>query len=450
MCSDKVIVIKDVSKCFRVYKKPIDRLKQWLFGFRSKYFREIWALQGVNLSISKGETVGIIGRNGSGKSTLLEIIADTNCQTSGSVEVKGRISALLELGAGFNPEFTGRENIYINAVIIGISEKEIEQRFQSIVDYSELEAYIDQPIKTYSSGMYVRLAFAVAIHMDPDILIVDEALSVGDIRFQRKCFRKFEELRKQGKTTIFVTHATDLVVNHCDRAIFIDDGKILADGKPRDVVNAYLDFLFGLGNGGLSTQSAKNCDGRPEILSVAGWQVEGDVQSYLSFDANIDNCLKRNSYNQTEYRWGNGEAKIIDYLLVQNEHGDATVFQQGQRLDIYMVVKFVNPVEAPIYGITVKTVEGVTVYGSNNRLQEVNIATPDKSGLVSVRMQMKLNLIAGDYFISLGVARDDIELDHAPLDRRYDLIHLKVDDSGRSFGIAELESQFSEVAIRVD
>jgi len=450
MCSDKVIVVKGVSKCFRVYKKPIHLLKQWLFGFRGKYFKEVWALQDVSLSIANGETVGIIGRNGSGKSTLLEIIADTNRQTSGSVEVEGRISALLELGAGFNPEFTGRENIYINAVIMGISEKEIEHRFQSIVDYSELEAYIDQPIKTYSSGMYVRLAFAVAIHMDPDILIVDEALSVGDIRFQRKCFRKFEELQKQGKTTIFVTHATDLVVNHCDRAVFIDSGRILADGKPRDVVNAYLDFLFGSGNGGVVEQSTESCKEKHKIFSEAGWQVKGSVQSYLSFDVNSDNCVNRNSYNQTEYRWGNGEAKIIDYLLVQNEKGDATVFKQGQQLDVYMVVSFVNPVEAPIYGITIKTVDGVTVYGSNNRLQGVNARALDKSGLVSVRMQMKLNLIAGDYFISLGVARDDIEFDNAPLDRRYDLIHLRVDDNGRSFGIAELESQFSEESARVE
>ncbi len=250
MSSEPVISIRNLSKSYRVYNRPIDRVLESLIfrtGVRKSAdgrFREIHALQPLDLEICRGETVGIIGRNGSGKSTLLQIISGTLYPTTGDVEVKGRLSALLELGAGFNPNFTGRENAYLNASIMGISRSEMDDRFDDILDFSGIGDFIEQPVKTYSSGMYVRLAFAVAIHMDPDILVVDEALSVGDVRFQNKCFRKLRELKEQGTTTLFVTHSSDLIVRHCDRAVLLEKGAMHTMGAPGNVVNEYLNLLF--------------------------------------------------------------------------------------------------------------------------------------------------------------------------------------------------------------
>ena len=428
MSSEAVIRLRGVSKCYRVFPRPVDRIRQFLVRGR-KLYREVWALRDVDLDVRRGETLGIVGRNGSGKSTLLEIIADTNTPTSGVVEVQGRVAALLELGAGFNPEFTGRENIYTNGAILGIPEARLRQQEASIIEFAELAPYIDQPVKTYSSGMYVRLAFAVAVHLDPDILIVDEALSVGDIRFQRKCFRKFEELKQRGKTIIFVTHATDLVVNQCDRAVFLEGGAIRMEGAPRDTVNAYLDYLFGGGAGALPVPAAPR--GQPPA-----------DRRVLNRDPALDQCPARRSYNPTEYRWGDGTARIIDYLLVCQGEVDVTQCPQGAPLDLYVSVHFTRPAGSVIYGLTVKTVDGITVYGSNNRLLGQRVLV-DRAGEVAVvRFRLTLDLAGGDYFISLGVVRERDAQDHQPLDRRYDLIHLRVEGNGKGFGIADLKLQF--------
>jgi len=312
MSSDLAITVNDVSKCYRVYRKPLHRLQEKILGGRKRLCREVWALRNVTLEVKQGETLGIIGRNGSGKSTLLELISDTLTPSSGAIEVNGRIAALLELGAGFNPEFTGRENVYLNAAIIGIPKEEMEERYPKIVEFSEIGSFIDQPVKTYSSGMYVRLAFAVAINLDPEILIVDEALSVGDVRFQRKCFRKFQELQKRGKTILFVTHATDLVIAHCSRAIFLDGGEVRDMGEPRDVVHSYLNFLFGKQGG--ANEEARRASSESRGGDEISESPDG-LAAKLPGNAGNDGCVKRIGYNASEYRWGDRRAMIVDYLL---------------------------------------------------------------------------------------------------------------------------------------
>ncbi len=252
MSSDVAIKVAKLSKCYHIYDQPRDRLKQFILprlqrmsGLQAKeYFRNFWALRDVSFEVKKGETVGIVGRNGSGKSTLLQLICGTLNPTSGSIHTSGRIAALLELGSGFNPEFTGRENVYMNAAILGLSKEEVDSRFDSIAAFAEIGDFIEQPVKTYSSGMIVRLAFAVAINSDPEILIVDEALSVGDELFQRKCFSRMEAIRALGATILFVSHSGGTIVELCDRAILLDNGEKLAVGVPKQIVGRYQKLLY--------------------------------------------------------------------------------------------------------------------------------------------------------------------------------------------------------------
>ena len=237
------IRVNNLSKCYQLYNQPSDRLKQFLWRSKRQYFREFWALRNVSFEVGKGEVLGIIGRNGAGKSTLLQLLCGTLTPTSGNVKVHGRIAALLELGAGFNPEFTGRENVFMSAAILGLSPKEIEQRYEDIVDFSGIRDFIDQPVKTYSSGMYVRLAFSVATSVDPDILIVDEALSVGDGEFARKSFDRIRAMKEAGKTILFCSHALYQVEAFCDRAIWLNEGKIEQIGTPAQAVVAYNNYV---------------------------------------------------------------------------------------------------------------------------------------------------------------------------------------------------------------
>lgn len=244
MSSELAIKVEHLSKCYLIYGHPQDRLKQMLMRGRKKYYREFWALRDVSFEIRRGETVGIVGRNGGGKSTLLQLICGTTNPTGGIVQASGRIAALLELGSGFNPEFTGRENVYLNASVLGLGRAEIDARFGAIADFAELGDFIDQPVKTYSSGMTVRLAFSVAINVQPEVLIIDEALAVGDELFQRKCFSRIEEIRAAGATILFVSHSSSTVVELCDRAILLDAGEQLAQGDPKQVIDYYHKLLY--------------------------------------------------------------------------------------------------------------------------------------------------------------------------------------------------------------
>ena len=420
-----VIKVRNVSKCYESYRKPIHRLWKSLLSEKAgkKYCEEFWALKNIDLTVNKGETVGIVGKNGSGKSTLLQIIAGILQTTSGDCRTEGRISALLELGAGFNPEFTGMENARLNASIMGLSRDEFHQKLPDIVDFCGLGDFLHKPVKTYSSGMFVRLAFAVAINMNPDILIVDEALAVGDVRFQRKCFRRLDQLKEEGVSILFVTHSTDSVLQYCDRAIMLDDGELKMTGSPKAVVQAYLEMMF-----------------ESDVKTSKSIQIDAADYS-VDFDPTLDNCLTQPTYNSNEHRWGDGRAQICHFQVLQNGANTNGLVQSGDQIKIRMSVLFKQDVDDLIYGITVKTNDGNAVFGTNSRLLKT-LPNEQKGGdLVSIEFSLKLNLLAGDYFISLGVAQDHYEKDNIAVDRRYDMIHLHVGRTADAFGYAALDGK---------
>ena len=435
MSSDIALGIHNLCKCYQIYEKPHHRLLQAFWGQKKKLYREFWALRNVSFDVRKGETIGILGPNGSGKSTLLQMVAGTLTPTSGDIEVNGRVAALLELGAGFNPEFTGRENVYMNASIMGIPRAKIEAEFDELLAFANIGDFIDRPVKTYSSGMYVRLAFSISIHMDPDILIVDEALAVGDIRFQNKCFRKFAELQEKGVTILFVTHSTEMIIKHCQRAVFLDQGGIMQTGKPKDVVHEYLNFMFS------DTSGAESGD--------TGVQTETRPDAPQALDSG-DRCCENRTYNPSEYRWGNGKASIVAYTLEANGKKDPAYVNKRDLVRVAVQVAFHEDLEDLIYGLTIKTPDGVSVYGTNSLWKGQQVPLRKKGERVEVQFSFRANLVDGDYFISLGVAQDDAEKDSIPVDRRYDLIHLKVvDDEHSSFGIAVLDMDIEESVVAV-
>ncbi|HSH42406.1 MAG TPA: ABC transporter ATP-binding protein [Arenicellales bacterium] len=431
MSSEVAISLESVSKCYHSYRKPIHRLIQ-LFSRERCLYEEFWALSNVSMTVAKGETLGVVGRNGSGKSTLLQLIVGTLTPTSGSVRCSGRISAILELGAGFNPEFSGMENARLNAAIVGMSSDEIEERMSDIVSFSELGDFIHKPVKTYSSGMHIRLAFSVVINMNPDILVIDEALAVGDSRFQRKCYRKLDELRSAGTTILFVTHATDAVITHCDRAVFMEGGMLREIGEPKRVVNCYLDSLFQRELAPERKASARSAES-PAIDPAA-----------LAVDPTSDSCRLRPWYNDTEYDWGEGAARIFDFLLLDEdgEPAGASV-TSGSRVQLRMGVYFEHAQTDVVYGVTIKTVDGTTVFGTNTELLKAEVAPVGRNDTVHVQFDLTLALISAEYFFSLGVISRNESGEENVLHRRYDLFRIEIHDDKSAFGYARLPAAFS-------
>lgn len=303
MSSDQsVISVRNVSKCFYTYDKPRDRLKQaivprfqrWAGDQVTTYGKEFWALRDISFEVKKGETVGVVGRNGSGKSTLLQIICGTLTPTMGEIETRGRIAALLELGSGFNPEFTGRENVYLNAAVLGLTRNEVNDRFDAIASFADIGEFLDQPVKAYSSGMAVRLAFAVQAQVDPEILVVDEALSVGDARFQAKCFERLRQLKENGTSILLVTHSSEQVVTHCSRAILLEQSRVEMIGESRPVINRYTDILFGRNTSADEPSNPAAVTAEPVAL----------IEKTLHLSLESDVYASRIGYNPHEYRWG--------------------------------------------------------------------------------------------------------------------------------------------------
>ena len=386
MCSNTAaaLAVSGLQKVYRIYNRPVDRIKE-LYSMRGrKYHYEFTALKNISFEVFQGETIGIIGPNGSGKSTLLEIIAGTLSATRGKVIRQGSVSALLELGAGFNPRFTGRENVYLNASILGIPKHSLEAKLDELFQFADIGEFIDHPVSTYSSGMYVRLAFATAVSSDPDILIVDEALAVGDIRFQRKCYRRFQEMQASGKTILFVSHSVELIQNHCSRAIFLNLGHIEAIGEPKVVIQAYLEHLFGS-----EIQQSREVGASEVAREVDHTDTVTSSSRVVSGSSGLDqdHCTQRRSYNPNEYRWGDRRAVIIDYQLRSNSGNDQVVFESGENLELMVYVRFVEHLTDLIYGCTVKTVDGQTVYGTNTRQRAIDVSHGEAGATVVIRFQ---------------------------------------------------------------
>jgi len=424
-----VIEVVGISKCYRSYRKPIHRLLQ-TFMPKQRFHDEFWALKNIDLTVYKGETVGVVGHNGAGKSTLLQIITGILQATEGRCHTTGRISALLELGAGFNPDFTGLENARLNASIMGLTREEFHQKLPDIVEFCGLGDFLHRPVKTYSSGMFVRLAFAVAINMNPDILIIDEALAVGDVRFQSKCFRRLDELKESGVSILFVTHSVDSVITYCDRAIMLDDGELKKTGTPKEVVQAYLEKMF----------SADDTKLQPKAVIAGDYDVD--------FDPTEDNCVTHSSYNVNEHRWGDKRARICHFDILQNGRESKGLINVGDKLTVRFSVLFEQDVDDLIYGVTLKTSGGAAIYGTNSRLQG-GVSTSQKAGdLVLFEIVMTTNLLGGDYFISLGVAQDHAVRDNIAIDRRYDMIHILVNKTSDAFGTAALNGKMKLIEVK--
>lgn len=423
---DIAISARNLTKTYRLFAHPGDRVKQAAtFGLR-KYHKEFTALRDVSFDIRKGEAVGIIGRNGSGKSTLLQLICGILKPTSGTVRVNGRVSALLELGAGFNPEFTGRENVYFQGALQGFTKTQMGERFEDIAAFADIGEFIEQPVRTYSSGMFLRLAFAVAVHVDPEILMVDEALAVGDVRFQARCFRRFEALKEDGVTVLFVSHSAEQVVRLCGEALLIDSGDLRMQGPPRDVTNRYLDLALS-----------------PDVGAPPEQQVRHTADPRCRARFHL-----QSGYNQAEYRWGDGSAQILDFWLDGVTGVGVPRFSSGETLGLTLHIAFFRDVERPIYGITVKSPDGVLLFGANSRdLDPAVSSSPHKSGdSVRVRFNLCLRLTEGDYFLSVGVAEDSGG-EPIPLDRRYDAIHIQVTNSTRLSGFVDLAPEIMVTAL---
>jgi lipopolysaccharide transport system ATP-binding protein len=440
MSSDTAIKVEGLSKCYQIYDQPRDRLKQFvlpklqaMLGKQPKqYYKEFWALKDVSFEVKKGETVGIIGRNGTGKSTLLQMICGTLSPTSGTIQTQGRIGALLELGSGFNPEFSGRENVYLNATVLGLTKEEIDAKFDDIVDFADIGEFIEQPVKTYSSGMMVRLAFAVQAQVEPKILIVDEALAVGDVKFQARCFQRLKQLKDAGTSILLVTHSTDQIVMHCTSALLLDKGKTIEIGEPKKVVNRYLDLLFGK-----KPKKIDKIEGLDKIKSQISLP-----NNALSFDADLFST--RNGYNSLEYRWGDGAAKIKDFWLCVDGIEYPSAINTGDTLDLTIAVNFIEALHRPIFGITIKTKEGVTIYGTNTEnLDIVEFQSQGSAGqMVLIKTSLVCRFAPGDYFISIGIATRDGEA-VIPHDRRYDAIHFQVRPVTTFFGLVNTDLAIS-------
>lgn len=463
MSSELAIRVRGVGKAYPVFDKPHERLMQLVLpgGGRRSDFQ---ALTDVSFDVRRGEAVGIIGRNGSGKSTLLQIVCGTLQPSAGSVEVQGRVAALLELGAGFNVEFTGRENVFLNGSILGLGRQQVEERLQDILDFAEIGEHIDQPVKTYSSGMFVRLAFAVAAHCDPEILIVDEALAVGDVYFQRKCYRRIEQLRDRGCTLLLVTHSTGTLVQLCDRGILLEEGRLLFDGDCGQAVREYMKCLFGtherdavdaaaetdarlLAGGG--SGDGVHGDGGSEGAgggSPAAGGIAIDPRAALLAGGTRDLFAQRAGYNRGETRLGDGRALLADFMITSD---DATgpVLEPGAAFTVHARYVFPQALDRLVFGMHLRTVDGLQIYSSNTTMAGQGQFACAAGQVVVVSFAMHCALLPGQYFLGMGVSRyEEGGEEVVAIDRRVDSVILTVlGDHARANGYVDLACD-----IRVD
>lgn len=443
-----VIIVRNVSKKFRLFASPKERLLEALHPFRKRYHHEFWALRDVSFEVKRGESIGILGRNGSGKSTLLQIICAVMQATNGEVQVDGRVSALLELGAGFNPEFTGRDNIILNGAIMGFSRKEMLRRLPEIEAFADIGEFFDQPVKTYSSGMFVRVAFSAAIHVDPDILVVDEALAVGDAKFQRKCLLQIEKIRASGAAILFVSHSLETITSLCSRAIILENGVLVADGDPKAIAEKYLTLLFSeskleaTGEPRQGEPSSVSCSQHSKALQATESAVFADDSIWTNVPIS-----HRSGYNRHEIRTMNGGAAIVDYVMMVNGRADLACIASGAALTIFVKIQFSEDVAQPIIGFELKTDKGVTVVSSNTFLSQTPLE-PARQGETKVyRLDVGTPLNEGDYFIDIGMAKYDGSEGGAILDVRRSMIHLMVSRMmEKQFnGIVDIGFRFSEI-----
>jgi ABC-type polysaccharide/polyol phosphate transport system ATPase subunit len=420
---DPIIELKGVGKKYRIYRHPLDRIKEFLSPSRRSVHEELWALRDIDLVIQPGDSVGFVGSNGAGKSTLLKLISGISRPSEGSLSVRGRISALMELGAGFHHEFTGRENIYMNCSILGMTRNEIDARIQSIIEFSELGEFIDRPIKIYSTGMFMRLGFSVAINTDPDILLVDEILAVGDEYFQSRCYRKINEFRERGKTVIFVSHAINTLRGLCQRTVWLDGGRIMAQGSSIEVTNAYLDFQ----RERIGRQLRKEQSGVPTAAPTAADADDG--QTHPGGSVPTDEAP-----GGLPGRMGTREAEIYRVEILDEREQPRTVFDHGETLMIRLFFRSHTSVANPNIGVSIWRNDNVLCYGSSSAKDGTSLSALPAEGRVDYIIP-HCPLMNGDYQVSVAIfCPDDIH----PYDFHNRLYPFQVRCARRDEGVAYL------------
>ncbi|TBR40364.1 MULTISPECIES: ABC transporter ATP-binding protein [Dyella] len=462
MSSDELIISVDsLGKKYDIYAQPVDRLKQMILPRLGRavgrhdlrYHKEFWALRNVSFSVRRGETVGIIGRNGSGKSTLLQMICGTLHPTEGEVKTFGRIAALLELGAGFNPEFTGEENVYLSGLLYGIPEVELRKRFDSILAFADIGDFIKQPVKTYSSGMYVRLAFSIAAHVDADTLVIDEALSVGDIRFTQKCMRYLREFQKRG-TLLFVSHDTGAVTNLCDRAVWLDRGEMVMDGITRDVVESYLAAQHAADRASIgqsisvekpratSARAAESADAAPAPLAMPATDAHPDDV----MDGRLAELHGRGARNIVEFfefdpdqvgsSFGAGAAEIVDVKLAGATGESAQIVLGGELVELSIDARIREPIEGPIFGFYVKDRLGQRLFGDNTFVSYVDKPLmPGAGARVRASFHFRMPILpTGEYSIDVALA-SGTQIDHTHQHWIHDALSFRASESTMRYGL---------------
>ena len=442
MAEDIAISVNDVSKMYKLYDNPMDRLKESLGLSRKKKYKEHYALNHVSFQVHKGETVGIIGTNGSGKSTILKIITGVLSPTGGEVSVNGRISALLELGAGFNGEYSGLENVYLNGSMIGFSREEIDAKLQSILDFADIGEFNHQPVKTYSSGMFVRLAFAVAINIDPEILIVDEALSVGDVFFQAKCYRKFEEFKEMGKTILFVSHDLSSIGKYCDRVVLLNKGEKLAEGGAKEMVNLYRRVLVNQYDDADLEEGAENAEAGQDGQLTDGTAGENvSKKEHAGGGRAMKDSL---NLNPKVLEYGSKLGEIVDFAIRDDTGMITNVIEKGKEFSVQMKVRFQADVNDPIFAFTLKDLKGTEITGTNTMYEHTPVK-PQKAGDVrEITFKQIMPLEAGEYMLCLGCTgyKDG---DFTVFHRLYDVCNLTVITDKKAVGYFDM---FSKVSVK--
>lgn len=418
--SEVAISVKDVSKMYKLFDKNSDRLKDALGFSKKQLYKEHYALHHLSFDVYKGETVGIIGTNGAGKSTILKIITGVLNPTEGELEINGRISALLELGAGFNPEYNGIENVYLNGTMLGFTKEEIDERLPKILEFADIGDFVYQPVKTYSSGMFVRLAFAVAINIDPEILIVDEALSVGDVFFQAKCYQKFEDFKRDGKTILFVSHDLGSISRYCDRVILLNKGEKQSEGKPKDMINLYKRLITTKADNN-QNENAKD----KELVSINS--ISGEWKKNFTVNPKLE-------------EYGDGKANIIDFAIIDNEGNLTNVIEKGTKFTVKTKIRIEEPIKDPIFTLTFKNVRGVDITGTNTMLEDIRLGVCNAGECYIASYEQEMNLQGGEYLISMsctGYENGDLKAHH----RLYDLLSITVVSDKNTVGFYDMNSK---------
>jgi lipopolysaccharide transport system ATP-binding protein len=439
--TEYAIEVNGLGKCYQIYDKPSDRLKQMLMRGRKQYFKEFWALKDVSFNIKKGETVGIIGRNGSGKSTLLQMICGTLNPTGGEVKVNGRVAALLELGAGFNPEFSGVENVYMAASLYGLSKEEVDQRFDAIATFADIGDHIHQPVKTYSSGMYVRLAFAVIAHVDAEILVIDEALAVGDAFFTQKCMRFLRNFMKCG-TVLFVSHDTSSVRNLCNRAVWLDKGSIIESGSPKDVCERYLEAFFEENQGKHNARSPKLEHHTDELPAPRDQR-----QDFINH-SNLRNDIQVFRFVPEAASFGKRSAEIVNVGFFDSDRRPLAWIVGGEDVILRVSAVAMAPLRSVIIGFHVKDRLGQTLFGDNTYISYLDSPLACDVGeeiVAEFDFQMP-RLASGDYSVSAAIA-DGTQSEHIQHHWIHDALLFRSESSSVAAGIVGIP--MSEIKLQI-